>query len=122
MHEEVGVAVVNGKVFQLSEASIPILDRGLLFGHSVFETILVEKGQMVQWERHYLRLSAGCHKSLIRVPEKENIEQMIQLAIEENIKYSQMQIYKMAIRIIVTGGTSINLEITKKDNPDFATF
>jgi 4-amino-4-deoxychorismate lyase len=37
------------------------LDRGLLYGDGVFETLHVEQGSPRFWRRHMTRLRAGCH-------------------------------------------------------------
>ncbi|MES2616007.1 MAG: aminotransferase class IV [Bdellovibrionota bacterium] len=105
-----GIAVVNGKFSPVSEAKISITDRGFLFGHSVFETILILNGKMVAWENHFQRLEKSCKRSYIQAPKKDIIEQQILAAIEKNNVHT-----KMALRLIVTGGNSLDLPI-KKNN------
>ena len=39
---------------------IPASDRGLLYGHGVFETIAIRTGRPEHWLRHMTRLHAGC--------------------------------------------------------------
>ncbi|MGD2136797.1 MAG: aminodeoxychorismate lyase [Gammaproteobacteria bacterium] len=48
--------LVNGK----PAASISVLDRGLLYGDGVFETIPVSDGEPRHWPCHMQRLQAGC--------------------------------------------------------------
>jgi len=48
---------------------ISSLDRGLLYGDGVFETIAVEHGRPRFWLRHLARLVAGCERLGISQPE-----------------------------------------------------
>jgi 4-amino-4-deoxychorismate lyase len=47
---------------------VSTLDRGLLYGDGVFETIAVENGTPRFWRRHLARLSAGCARLGIEPP------------------------------------------------------
>ncbi|WP_136255402.1 aminodeoxychorismate lyase [Onishia niordana] len=44
----------------MSEAALPLDDRGLAYGDGVFETVLVRDGCPVLWEEHLARLARGC--------------------------------------------------------------
>jgi 4-amino-4-deoxychorismate lyase len=57
--------VING----LATDGISSLDRGLLYGDGVFETIAVEEGRPRFWLRHLARLSSGCERLGITQPE-----------------------------------------------------
>ena len=59
--------LVNGR----NSDTLPVLDRGLLYGDGLFETIACIDGQMPLWERHMARLSRGCHRLGIRMPSQE---------------------------------------------------
>jgi 4-amino-4-deoxychorismate lyase len=61
--------MING---QMSDA-ISSLDRGLLYGDGVFETIVVEDGQPRFWLRHLNRLKAGCGRLGIPLPEESRL-------------------------------------------------
>ncbi|MEM6638662.1 MAG: aminodeoxychorismate lyase [Pseudomonadota bacterium] len=41
-------------------ASVPVDDRGLLYGDGVFETLLVHHGDIVAWRAHHARLERAC--------------------------------------------------------------
>ena len=43
-------------------AALPALDRGLLYGDGLFETIAVQAGRARLWDRHMRRLQAGCQR------------------------------------------------------------
>lgn len=108
-----GITVVNGNFSLLSEAKIPITDRGFLFGHAVFETILVSNGKIVAWEKHISRLKQSCIRSYIQQPNEETLKKLSIEAIEKNIKLTNMTSQKMSLRIIVTGGNSADFPIKK---------
>jgi len=42
--------------------SISAADRGLNYGDGVFETIAVDRGEPLLWQRHMARLEAGCRR------------------------------------------------------------
>lgn len=52
----VSIAYVNGSHMALKEARIPVLDRGFLFGDSVYEVIPVYAGRCYRLMRHIERL------------------------------------------------------------------
>jgi 4-amino-4-deoxychorismate lyase len=57
--------LVNGnETEQLSAA-----DRGLQYGDGVFESIAVRDGLPLLWERHFTRLTEGCRRLMIPVPD-----------------------------------------------------
>lgn len=113
--DQIGVAIVNGKIQPLAQANIPLCDRGFLFGHSLFETLLVHKGKIVGWEDHFARLKQGCTRTFIALPDEEYLKELAQTAVEENIKQSGRVNLKANLRIIVTGGSSLDLPI-KREN------
>jgi len=115
-----GIAVVNGSISLITEAKISLTDRGFLFGHAVFETILVSHGKIVALEHHLERLQHSCQRSLIKQPNKDELEKLALKAIEENISLSKSINPKMALRIIITGGNSLDLPIkrTQDELPD----
>jgi 4-amino-4-deoxychorismate lyase len=57
--------LINGQ----ASAGISSMDRGLLYGDGVFETIAVEHGRPRFWLRHLARLVAGCERLGIPRPE-----------------------------------------------------
>ncbi len=57
--------LVNGE----ESAVFPIQDRGLQYGHGLFETIAIKQGQLQDWDRHMVRLIKGCEKLSIKSPD-----------------------------------------------------
>lgn len=53
------VTWINGRLVPTAEASIPVTDRAVLYGDSIFETVPVRKGAPAQWAAHLDRLSRG---------------------------------------------------------------
>lgn len=60
-------ALIDGKPSQ----SLPLTDRGFQYGDGLFETIAVQDGKPLLWERHMQRLQAGCIKLLLPAPDPE---------------------------------------------------
>lgn len=52
-------AYVNGRYLPLSEAAIPVEDRGLQFGDSLYEVAAVFNGVLFDWPQHLARLASG---------------------------------------------------------------
>ena len=53
------VCFVNGKLVPESAGAVSVLDRGLLLGDGLFETMRAVDGHVLQWQRHWERLCAG---------------------------------------------------------------
>ena len=50
---------VNGQLVPAGAGAVTALDRGLLLGDGLFETMRVLRGRILQWERHWGRLHGG---------------------------------------------------------------
>jgi 4-amino-4-deoxychorismate lyase len=72
------------------------LDRGLLYGDGVFETIAVEDGRPRFWRRHLARLEAGCMRLGIPRPEGSRL-------LEESLALAA-GVDRGVLKIIVTRG------------------
>lgn len=55
------IAYLNGQHLPLSEASVPVLDRGLLFADAVYEVIPVYAGKAFLLDEHIQRLANSLH-------------------------------------------------------------
>lgn len=66
MHEDIdpigtwGMVCVNGRLMEASEASVSALDRGLLYGDGIFETVRVYGGKPFMLDAHLARMAEGC--------------------------------------------------------------
>ncbi len=110
-----GVASINGNMSDLMDAKIPLSDRGLLFGHSIFETLLVKNGKIIGWNFHFDRMKLSCQEAFIQIPNEENLYKWAIIAVEENIKKSGILSEKAQLRIIISGGNSFDFPI-KRNN------
>ncbi|MCW8907538.1 MAG: aminodeoxychorismate lyase [Sedimenticola sp.] len=59
--------LINGR----KQDTVPAIDRGLQYGDGLFETIAVVEGYPCLWQRHMQRLSAGCDRLCIPVPDSK---------------------------------------------------
>ncbi|MEY2988236.1 MAG: hypothetical protein RJB13_1757 [Pseudomonadota bacterium] len=105
-----GVVWIDGKLTSLPEALIPVSDRGFLFGHAIFETILALGDSLVFWEAHLARLRAGSLRARIQCPSEKELLTGISAALnffsKESGKSSQSRI---SVRLILTGGDGLSL-------------
>ena len=76
--------------------AVSALDRGLLYGDGLFETLRVVEGEPCNWSRHIARLSKGCQRLGLEMPES-------QLLLSEVLTLCQDQKQAVA-KIIVTRG------------------
>ena len=110
-----GVACINGEIMPLDSAKISLSDRGLLFGHSLFETVLIKKDEFVNWELHFQRLVNGCKKIFITPPNELELKNQCERLISAfNVKYASD---KKSLKIIISGGYSFDISDYNPMNP-----
>jgi branched-chain amino acid aminotransferase len=65
-----GMSVVwlNGELMSADEARIPVLDRGVIWGYGLFETLRAYGGRLWAFEEHYERLRAGSEVLELPIP------------------------------------------------------
>jgi branched-subunit amino acid aminotransferase/4-amino-4-deoxychorismate lyase len=112
--ENSGVANINGNISDLLEAKIPLSDRGFLFGHSIFETLLVKNGKIMSWKFHFARMKLSCQEAFIKCPNEDVLYKWSSMSVEENIKQSGTINEKAQLRIIISGGNSFDLPIKRQ--------
>lgn len=86
--------LINGE----PKETISIHDRGLQYGDGLFETMAVCNGKIHLWEAHRQRLSLGCEKLSISLPNKELLEKEIALLCENKDET------QFVIKLIITRG------------------
>jgi len=59
---------LNGEFMPLSEAKIPVLDRGFIFGDGIYEVVPVYAGHAFRWPHHLARLKRSLDKISIDNP------------------------------------------------------
>jgi len=62
--------IVNGSAAE----TIPVMDRGLMYGDGVFRTMRVERGRIDCWPRQYRKLAADCTALDILPPARSTLE------------------------------------------------
>jgi D-alanine transaminase len=62
------LAYVNGDIMDLEEATIPILDRGFLFGDGIYEVIRIYQGVPFGLDRHLQRLQNSARSIMLNLP------------------------------------------------------
>ncbi|MFT7087717.1 MAG: aminodeoxychorismate lyase [Rickettsiales bacterium] len=78
--------VINHQLIKNSEAAISVQDRGFRFGDGVFETCLINKGEIYNWQAHFLRLKAGLLAIKINFNDKNLLASCQELIKENRIK------------------------------------
>lgn len=68
------LAYLNGQFVPRATASIPVEDRGFIFGDGVYEVWRVVGGRLFENERHLARLQSGLRELRIPIPEIANRE------------------------------------------------
>ena len=63
--------LVNG----LETETLPVADRGLQYGDGLFETIALLNGKPLLWERHLQRLTEGCQRLGLALPDGQLLRQ-----------------------------------------------
>ena len=77
MADPLPICFVNGEYAPLREARISPLDRGFLFGDSVYEVLPVFSGRMFRFREHFDRLARSLRE--IRIPSPHTHEQWLAL-------------------------------------------
>ena len=99
---------IDGKLCEPGEATVPVLDRGFLYGDSVYEVVRTYAGKPFAVKEHLDRFERSAARLDIRLPEREWLEEQIHSTIEAA---GNDESY---CRIIVTrGGGPITLDPTK---------
>ncbi|HSH92694.1 MAG TPA: aminotransferase class IV [Roseimicrobium sp.] len=90
---------LNGAMVNAMEANVSVLDRGFLYGDSVFETLRTYGGKPFYWRAHWKRLVAGAAALRIKIP---NSEDVFLKAIDSMVFANSME--ESVLRITVSRG------------------
>lgn len=98
----------NGKIENYDKPLISLTDAGLLYGHGLFETLLIHNSKPILWEEHISRMmkSAGEFKIGISYNNEELLHGVLDL-----IKLNSIE--QGSIRITVTGSGSMFITCKK---------
>ena len=92
---------LNGQILPLEEAKISVLDRGLLYGDGVFESLRTYKGKPFLLEGHIKRLLKGLKALKIRAPLSAG---QLKSAVLKTIAANKFK--ESYIKIIITRGSA----------------
>ncbi len=98
---------INGELVPEAEATIPILDRGFLFGDSVYEVIRTRCGSPFAWQEHLerLRVSATGIALPIDLEDREIMRRVVDTIAKARGGREPEPDEDLYVRIIVTRGT-----------------
>lgn len=95
---------IDGRIVDEAEATVSVLDRGLLFGDGVFETLRTYGGEPFALREHMERLVRSCERIGIAL---EADAQTLSLEVRETIEAAgEPECY---VRVVVTGGRGLGL-------------
>ncbi len=94
MHAAALTILVNGS----PEAVVSPVDRGLLYGDGLFETMRVDSGRVPSWSAHLQRLLEGCDRLAIARPSIAVLEREVDLLLS-------MAPERAVLKLIVTRGS-----------------
>ncbi len=92
---------VNGELTPERAAGVSALDRGLLLGDGLFETMRAVGGRVRNWERHWKRLRNGADVIGLALPGSADD---IYAAVEQTLRANGL--HAAAVRLTVTRGSS----------------
>jgi 4-amino-4-deoxychorismate lyase len=84
--------LINGQ----TSDTLSVHDRGLHYGDGLFETLAVQNGMPLCWDRHYLRLVRGCDQLHINCPEPD----LLLSEINQLVRNTK----QVVLKIIITRG------------------
>ncbi len=87
--------LINGE----AKNTVSSMDRGLQFGDGLFETLAVVDGDIKYWSFHWQRLTLGCERLFLPVPDEEAIKKEIYSLLKKQTK--------QVIKLIYTRGESV---------------
>lgn len=64
------------------DGSVDVADRGLAYGDGLFETMAVRRGALLRYELHWNRLTAGCERLQLPVPDPDELQTRIAATIQ----------------------------------------
>ncbi|MGK0202816.1 MAG: branched-chain amino acid aminotransferase [Planctomycetota bacterium] len=105
---------VDGRISSEADARIPVLDRGFLFGDSIYEVVRTHSGVPLTWSEHWNRLNASAASLAM---ELDLSESDIARRVAETL--AQADHGDSYVRIIVTRGTgdAPNIDLAYANSP-----
>ena len=99
---------LNGKILPIEEAKIGLQDIGILRGYGIYDGLTATKGKPFHFADHWNRLISGAHMLNLNIPiTEEKTEKVIVELLEKN-GFGQSANQRANVRIILTGGETVN--------------
>jgi branched-subunit amino acid aminotransferase/4-amino-4-deoxychorismate lyase len=95
----VAIVWLNGELVREEEARVPALDRGVLWGYGLFETMRSYGGRLWAFDDHYERLRRGGEVVDLAVPDPAALESALHETLEAN------ELGDAGVRVTITAGT-----------------
>jgi branched-chain amino acid aminotransferase len=73
---------VDGKLLPPEQATVPVLDRGFLYGDSVYEVLRTYAGRPFEVERHFARMQRTADRIALTLPPRDRIERELARTLE----------------------------------------
>lgn len=96
---------IQGRIVGPDEAAVPILDRGFLFGDSVYETIGTCGGRLFALSEHLERLERSAARIGLRMPEP------VAIANEVRRTMAAAGNPETRVRVVLTRGSTLDLDL-----------
>jgi branched-chain amino acid aminotransferase len=112
MSDFTGWIYVDERLVPAAEASVLVLDHGLLYGDGLFETLGVHSGRLFQVDQHLVRLRRGAGQLGIEIPWPDAA---LEEALRETISANQVE--KGAARLTVTRGPGLPIPDPSRCGP-----
>ena len=93
------ICYVNGRLAPERAGAVSALDRGLLLGDGLFETMRVTGGRVLQWRRHWERLQHGADTIGLALPWTADD---LHAAVEQTLRANHLR--EATVRLTVTRG------------------
>lgn len=106
---------LNGKIVDLNDAKVSVMDIGLLRGFGLYEGVAAFRGKPFHFADHWNRLVFGAHLLNMNIPVTEDTaeKKIVELLEKNNLKD------RANVRIILTGGDTIGGIEYDFENPTF---
>ncbi|MEO7082817.1 MAG: D-amino acid aminotransferase [Gemmatimonadaceae bacterium] len=99
------LAYLNGQILPRAAATIPVEDRGFIFGDGVYEVWRVVNGQLFELDRHLARLVYGLSELRIAAPEFATRDGILTVA-EKLLSGSGLETGEGTVYVQITRGSA----------------
>lgn len=108
---------IDGRVTPGAEARVPVLDRGFLYGDSVYEVTRTVQRKPLFFDLHMARMARSATGLFFDIPSLSIIESAVSETIATAAK-AQQDVRDFYVRVIVTrGGGDLDLDPAAADGP-----